>query len=97
MIGLLSLSTRMLAGVVAMLSSTDGWLWDPFNFHNGQIRANLFANILETTPQKVKNLDGALFVRNLVAPIILCGFPMDHRCTFDVSTQDLHPTPEPAS
>ena len=31
----------------SVLSSTDDWLWDPFNFQNGVIRPALFKDIAE--------------------------------------------------
>ena len=33
----------------SVLSSIDDWLWDPFNFQNGVIRAAIFKNISVTT------------------------------------------------
>ena len=50
------------------LSSIDDWLWDPFNFQNGIIRAALFKNIAVTTTVKVKKLEAALFGRAPVCP-----------------------------
>ena len=67
-----------------VLSSTDGWLWDPFNFQNGVIRAAVFANIQVTTKQKVMNLDGGLFGRAPICPNFIvrtsAGRGMHIRC-----------------
>ena len=52
----------------AVLSSTDGWLWDPFNFQNGVIRAAIFANIPVTTERHVMNLDAEFFGRAPICP-----------------------------
>lgn len=55
----------------SVLSSVDDWLWDPFNFQNGVIRATLFKNIPVTTNAKVLQLDAALFGRAPVCPRFL--------------------------
>lgn len=52
----------------SVLSSTDDWLWDPFNFQNGVIRAMLFKNIAVSTTAKVQHLDAALFDRAPICP-----------------------------
>lgn len=50
------------------LSSTDEWLWDPFNFQNGIIRSTIFNNISVTTSTKTLSLEAALFGRAPVCP-----------------------------
>lgn len=52
----------------SVLSSIDDWLWGPFNFQNGVIRAMLFKNISVTTATTVKRLDAALFGRAPICP-----------------------------
>lgn len=52
----------------SVLSSIDDWLWDPFNFQNGVIRATLFKNISVTTATSVKKLDAKLFGRAPICP-----------------------------
>ena len=52
----------------SLLSSTDDWLWDPFNFQNGVIRAALFKNIAVTTAKRTIQLEAALFGRARVCP-----------------------------
>jgi len=53
------------------LSSIDDWLWDPFNFQNGVIRAALFRSIAVTTEVKSMTLDAMLFGRAPVCPTFL--------------------------
>lgn len=55
----------------SVLSSIDDWLWDPFNFQNGVIRAALFRSIAVTTSVKTVDLDAALFGRAPVCPSFL--------------------------
>lgn len=50
------------------LSSTDDWLWDPFNFQNGIIRSTIFNNISVTTATKTLSFEAALFGRAPVCP-----------------------------
>ena len=50
------------------LSSTDEWLWDPFNFQNGIIRSTIFNNISVATSTKTLSLEAALFGRAPVCP-----------------------------
>ncbi len=50
------------------LSTTDDWLWDPFNFQNGIIRQMLFKNIRVSTQMVEKHLDASLFGRAPVCP-----------------------------
>ena len=52
----------------SLLSSTDDWLWDPFNFQNGVIRPALFKNITVTTAKKTVKLAADLFGRAPVCP-----------------------------
>ena len=52
----------------SLLSSTDDWLWDPFNFQNGVIRPALFKNIAVTTVKRTIRLEAALFGRAPVCP-----------------------------
>lgn len=52
----------------SVLSSTDDWLWDPFNFQNGVIRPALFKNIAVTTDKRTIKLEAALFGRAPVCP-----------------------------
>lgn len=53
----------------SILSSTDDWLWDPFNFQNGVIRTKLFRDIPVTTEQTKRELDAKLFGRAPVCPV----------------------------
>lgn len=55
----------------SVLSSTDDWLWGPFNFQNGVIRSTLFKNIPVITTANVLQLDAALFGRAPVCPRFL--------------------------
>ena len=52
----------------SVLSSIDDWLWDPFNFQNGVIRAAIFKNIAVSTATTTRRLDAALFGRAPVCP-----------------------------
>lgn len=52
----------------SLLSSTDDWLWDPFNFQNGVIRPALFKNIAVTTVKRTVKLAADLFGRAPVCP-----------------------------
>lgn len=52
-------------------SSTDDWVWDPFNFQNGVIRTKLFKNIPVTTSSKELTLEALLFGRAPVCPKFL--------------------------
>ena len=47
----------------SVLSSTDDWLWDPFNFQNGVIRPALFKDIAVTDEKRTIRLEAALFGR----------------------------------
>lgn len=53
----------------SVLSSIDDWLWDPFNFQNGIIRATLFKNISVSTSTTVRELRPDLFGRAPVCPV----------------------------
>lgn len=55
----------------SVLSSIDDWLWDPFNFQNGVIRAAIFKNISVTTATTARQLDAKLFGRAPVCPHFL--------------------------
>ena len=55
----------------SVLSSIDDWLWDPFNFQNGVIRAAIFKNISVTTSTIARRLDAKLFGRAPVCPKFL--------------------------
>ncbi len=50
------------------LSSTDDWLWDPFNFQNGIIRVMLCKNISVTTATKTVKLEAPILGRAPVCP-----------------------------
>lgn len=52
----------------SLLSSTDDWLWDPFNFQNGVIRPALFRGIAVTTVKRTIQLEATLFGRAPVCP-----------------------------
>lgn len=52
----------------SVLSSTDDWLWDPFNFQNGVIRPALFKDIAVTDEKRTIRLEAALFGRAPVCP-----------------------------
>ena len=52
----------------SILSSTDDWVWDSFNFQNGVIRTGFFKNIAVTTTKKTMNLEAMLFGRAPVCP-----------------------------
>lgn len=52
----------------SVLSSIDDWLWDPFNFQNGVIRAKFFKNIAVTTATTTRRLAATLFGRAPVCP-----------------------------
>lgn len=52
----------------AVLSSTDEWLWDPFNFQNGVILPMLFRDITVTTSPKQYRFDAAVLGRAPVCP-----------------------------
>lgn len=51
-----------------ILSSTEDWLWDPFNFQNGVIRSSIFKNIAVTTTTNMIELDSELFGRAPICP-----------------------------
>lgn len=55
----------------SLLSSTDDWLWDPFNFQNGVIRPMLFKNLAVTTKKRTVKLAADLFGRAPVCPQFL--------------------------
>lgn len=55
----------------SLLSSTDDWLWDPFNFQNGVIRPMLFKNLAVTTEKRTVKLATDLFGRAPVCPQFL--------------------------
>lgn len=55
----------------AAQSSTDDWLWDPFNFQNGVIRPMLFKNITVTTEQTERKLAATLFGRAPICPTFI--------------------------
>ncbi len=50
------------------LSSTDDWLWDPFNFQNGIIREMFCKNISVTTTTKTIELEASVLGRAPVCP-----------------------------
>ena len=52
----------------SVLSSTDDWLWDPFNFQNGVIRPALFKDIAVTAEKRTIRLEATLFGRAPVCP-----------------------------
>ncbi len=52
----------------SVLSSIDDWLWDPFNFQNGVIRATLFKNIAVSTATLTRHLEATLFGRAPICP-----------------------------
>ncbi len=52
----------------SVLSSIDDWLWDPFNFQNGVIRAKLFKSIAVSTSTLTRHLEAALFGRAPICP-----------------------------
>lgn len=52
----------------SVLSSIDDWLWDPFNFQNGVIRAKLFKNISVGTSTLTRRLEAALLGRAPICP-----------------------------
>lgn len=62
----------------AVFSSTDEWLWDPFNFQNGVIRTAVFSDISVTTTVRVMNLDAALFGRAPVCPSFIVNTSAGH-------------------
>lgn len=49
-------------------STTDDWLWDPFNFQNGIIYPAFFKNIAVGTTTVTRQLDAKLFGRAPVCP-----------------------------
>lgn len=53
----------------SLLSSTEDWRWDPFNFQNGVIRTGFFRNVAVTTEQKELILDARLLGRAPVCPL----------------------------
>ena len=53
----------------SVLSSTDDWLWDPFNFQNGVIRPAVFKDIAVTTEVRAVKLAALLFGRAPVCPV----------------------------
>ena len=53
----------------SVLSSTDDWLWDPFNFQNGVIRPAVFKDIAVTTEVRAVKLAALLFGRAPVGPV----------------------------
>lgn len=55
----------------SVLSSTDPWLWDPFNFKTGIISEQLFSNIVINSPSSwVSNtFDGVLFGKAPISPV----------------------------
>lgn len=54
-----------------ILSSTEGWLWDPFNFQNGIIRSALFSNIPINTEVNTMKLGSELFGRAPICPTFM--------------------------
>lgn len=54
----------------SMQSSTDDWLWDPFNFQNGVVRTRLFRDIPVSTAKVSKELNQILCGRAPVCPKI---------------------------
>lgn len=52
----------------AHLTSLDEWLWDPFNFQNGVIRAKFFKNINVSTTVNTLQLQSGLFGRAPICP-----------------------------
>ena len=53
----------------SVLSSTDDWLWDPFNFQNGVIRPAVFKDIAVTTEVRAVKLAALLVGRAPVCPV----------------------------
>ncbi|MDO5397613.1 MAG: hypothetical protein Q4G33_06760 [bacterium] len=55
----------------SVLSSTDPWLWDPFNFETGIILEQQFSNIVINSPSSwVSNtFDGVLFGKAPISPV----------------------------
>ena len=53
----------------SVLSSTDDWLWDPFNFQNGVIRPAVFKDIAVTTEVRAVKLAALLFGQAPVCPV----------------------------
>ena len=53
----------------SVLSSTDDWLWDPFNFQNGVIHPAVFKDIAVTTEVRAVKLAALLFGRAPVCPV----------------------------
>lgn len=51
-----------------ILSSTDDWLWDPFNFQNGVIRTTTFKNVAVGTSETVIEMNHKLLGRAPVCP-----------------------------
>lgn len=52
----------------ALQSSTDEWLWDPFNFQNGVIQSTLFREVSITTAQTEIQVPQAFYGRAPVCP-----------------------------
>jgi hypothetical protein len=51
-----------------ILSSTEDWIWDVFNFQNGVIRTSIFKNIAVSTNETVIEMDSGLFGRAPICP-----------------------------
>lgn len=51
-----------------ILSSTEDWLWDPFNFQNGVIRSSIFKNIAVSSDVKTLSFEADYFGRAPICP-----------------------------
>lgn len=58
------------------LSSTDDWLWDPFNFQNGVIRPALCRNLAVTTTTRTLQFDQLFYGRAPVCPVFRVSCPV---------------------